>query len=77
MPRTDKDGPYHPRTGLRALLGGNGPTRLFIRHYWTSRERQKARIACRNAAKEYRGDGTVDTIPTTRQHRHEAQWIWW
>jgi hypothetical protein len=75
MYRTDKDGPYHPRTGLRLLLGG-GPPRRFIRDNWTSRERQAARIACVNAVKEHRGDGTVDTVPTVRQHRHGAQWLW-
>jgi hypothetical protein len=77
MSRTDKDGPYHPRTGLRSLVSGGGPPRWFINYVWTSRERQAARVACRNAAKEYRGDGIVDTVPTIRQHRHGAQWLWW
>ncbi|MEU4164743.1 hypothetical protein [Actinoplanes sp. NPDC026670] len=77
MSRTDKDGPYHPRTGLRLLVGGGGPPRWFIEHVWTSRERQAARVACRNAIKEYHGDGNVDTIPTIQQHRHNAQWLWW
>ncbi|MEV6599925.1 hypothetical protein AB0M36_24170 [Actinoplanes sp. NPDC051346] len=77
MSRTDKDGPYHGRTGLRLLVGGRGPSRRFIVDTWTSRQRQAARIACRAAAKEHRGDGTVDTIPTVRQHRHDAQWHWW
>lgn len=76
MARTDKDGPYHPRTGLRLLVGG-GPPRWFIHAVWTRQERQAARIACRNAAKEHRGDGTVDTVPTIRQHRQNAQWLWW
>lgn len=77
MSRTDKDGPNHPRTGLRLLVGGGGPPRGFINDVWTSRERQAARVACRNAAKEHRGAGRVDTLPTTRQHRHGAQWLWW
>lgn len=77
MSRTDKDGPHHPRTGLRLLVGGGGPPRWFIGHVWTSRERQAARVACRNAIKEHHGDGSVNTIPTIRQHRHNAQWLWW
>lgn len=77
MSRTDKDGPYHPRTGLRALVGGGGPPRWYINQEWTSRERQAARVECRNAAKEHRGDGDVDTVPTIRQHRQGAQWTWW
>ena len=77
MSRTDKDGPHHPRTGLRLLVGGGGPPRWFIEHVWTGRERQAARVACRNAIKEHRGDGSVDTIPTIQQHRHNAQWLWW
>jgi hypothetical protein len=74
--RTDKDGPYHPRTGLRLLAGG-GPPRRFILDHWTSRERQAARTDCGDAAKEHRATGTVDTVPTTRQHRQGAQWVWW
>ncbi|KUL22582.1 hypothetical protein [Actinoplanes awajinensis] len=76
MSRTDKDGPGQHRTGLRRLLGG-GPPGWFVKHVWTDRERQAARVACRNAAKEYRGTGIVDTVPTVRQHRHGAQWLWW
>lgn len=77
MSRTDKDGPHHRRSGLRLLFGGGSPPRWFINYVWTSRERQAARVACLNAVKEYGGDGTVDTIPTTRQHRQGAQWLWW
>jgi hypothetical protein len=40
-------------------------------------ENVKRRGSCRIAAKEYRGDGIVDTIPTIRQHRRNAQWLWW
>jgi hypothetical protein len=76
MSRTDKDGPYHPRTGLRALLGG-GPPRWFINQVWTGRDRLAVRVACRNAAKEHRADGSADTIPPVGQHRHGAQWLWW
>lgn len=77
MSRTDKDGPHHPRTDLRRLVGGGGPPRWFTNAVWTSRERQAARAACRNAAKEHRGNGIVDTIPTTQQHRLGAQWHFW
>jgi hypothetical protein len=77
MSRTDKDGPNHPRTGLRRLIGGGGPPRRFIRDAWTCRDRQAVRIACRNATKEFHGDRVVDTIPPIDQHRHGAQWLWW
>ncbi|GIE92478.1 hypothetical protein [Actinoplanes regularis] len=77
MARTDKDGPYHPRAGLRRLVGGGGPPKWFIDDVWIRKERQVARVSCRNATKEHRGDGSVDTIPTVLQHRHCAQWLWW
>ncbi|WP_238009113.1 hypothetical protein KZZ52_25760 [Dactylosporangium sp. AC04546] len=77
MSRTDKDAPRRLQSGLRRWAVGSGPTRQFINDNWTSRERQAARIACREAAKEHCGNGIVDIIPTTRQHRQCAQWLWW
>jgi len=77
MSRTDKDGPGHPRSGLRLLVGGGGPPRWFVNAVWTSRDRQAVRAACRRAVREYRGNGTVDTVPPTWQHRQCAQWLWW
>jgi hypothetical protein len=74
MSRTDKDGPYHRRTGLRLLVGG-GPPRWFIRFVWTKKDRQAARIACRGPAGEYRRDRVVETIPDTWQHRHGAHLV--
>lgn len=52
------------------------PPHWFITHVWSARERLAARVDCLNAAKEYRGQARVDTVPTTRQNRHCAQWLW-
>lgn len=53
------------------------PPRWYIGHVYHWPERQAARVDCLNAAKEYRGSGEVETIPTTRQARNCAQWYWW
>lgn len=52
------------------------PPRWYINHVWTARERLASRTECLKAAKEYRGSGEVETVPTTRQNRHCAQWLW-
>lgn len=52
------------------------PPHWYITHVWTARERLAARVDCLNAAKEHRATGEVDTIPTVRQNRHCAQWLW-
>jgi hypothetical protein len=77
MSRTDKDGPHHPRTGLRALVGGGGPPRWFIHADWTDPDRQAVRRACEMARQEHRGNGEVDADPPTHAHRQCAQWHWW
>jgi hypothetical protein len=59
---------------MSRTIPGDGPSREFINHLWTSRERQAVRLACRAAVQEHRATGTVDTIPSTRQHRHCARW---
>lgn len=52
------------------------PPHDAIRQQWNGPERAAARDECRRAAAEYRATGTVDTIPTTRQHRHCTRWLW-
>ncbi len=52
------------------------PPKWYVNHVWTARERLAARVDCLNAAKEHRGGGGVDTVPTIRQNRHCAQWLW-
>jgi hypothetical protein len=45
-------------------------------HYsrWYDPEQVIVRMECVSARKEYRATGEVDTMPTTRYHRHNAQW---
>jgi hypothetical protein len=74
MSRTDKDTPTSRRTGSRQW--GSGPPRDFIGWVWTAQQRQAVRVECLNAAKEYRADGEVDTLPTVDQHHHGAKWLW-
>lgn len=52
------------------------PPHHFVTASWHRPERQASRIDCLNAAKEYRATGEVDTIPTVRQARHCAAWLW-
>jgi hypothetical protein len=50
--------------------------RWFVHHVWTGAERASVRDDCRRAATEYRATGEVDTVPSVRQHRHNAVWLW-
>lgn len=90
-PRRDCDLPATPvrRAGGRPRWPGGScywwpvyvhhcqtPPRWYVNYVWTAVERQAARIECRNAVKEHRATGEVDTIPTTRQARHCARRSW-
>ncbi len=52
------------------------PPRWFVHHVWTGVERVSVRDDCRRAAAEYRATGDVATMPSVRQHRHGAGWLW-
>ncbi len=54
------------------------PTREERRAGWHGPQRAAVRDECHAAVAEYRGSGRVDTIPTTRQHRHSPlRRGWW
>lgn len=55
------------------------PDHGAINLVWTSSERAAARVDCRNALKEYRGSGDVETLPTVRQNRYcsTKKWPWY
>jgi hypothetical protein len=50
--------------------------RWFVHHVWTGAERAAVRDDCRRAAAEYHATREVDTMPSVRQHRHNAMWLW-
>lgn len=52
------------------------PPRWFVNHVWEGVERVSVRDDCRRAIAEYRATGEVDTMPSVRQHRHGAGWLW-
>lgn len=52
------------------------PPKWFRDHVWTSAERAAVRDDCRRAEAEHRA-GDVDVIPSVRQHRHGASWLWY
>lgn len=54
-----------------------GPPKDFRDLVWNGPTRRAVRDDCRKAAKEYRGEREVDTMPPTAQHRHCARWLYW
>lgn len=66
--------PTWERTKFRYKTGN--PPRWFVHDRWTGVERTSVRDDCRRAAAEYRAAGEVDTMPSVRQHRHCAGWLW-
>lgn len=52
------------------------PPRWFVHHVWAGVERVSVRDDCRRSIAEYRATGEVDTMPSVRQHRHGAGWLW-
>lgn len=73
MSRTDKDRHRRWEPGRRYY---DSPPPWFVNHVWDAPERLAARVDCARAAAEYRATGEVDTVPTTRQHRQCAIWLW-
>lgn len=75
MSRTDKDAKGTVRSAPRRYFGS--PPHWFINAVWEAPQRQKARLACVETVKEFRGSADVHTEPTTRQPRRCAQWLYW
>lgn len=68
---------WEPVWPWRGTSHWGGPSKRFRDHVWNNLERRRSRDECIKAGKEYRADGEVDVVPTTEQHRHRAQWLWW
>lgn len=66
--------PTRERNRFRYKTGN--PPRWFVRHVWNGIERVSVRDACLRAIGEYRATGEVDVMPSVRQHRHGAGWLW-
>lgn len=48
----------------------------FVHDVWNGPDRVRTRDRCREAVKEYRGSGDVETEVPVDQHHHCAKW-WW
>lgn len=87
MSRTDKDLPYRIRKELPEFKAksywerygyfGNGVPAWFVNHVWNAPERVSSRVDCNEAKKEFNAGYEPETEPSTRQHRHCAQWLFW
>jgi len=49
----------------------------YINHVWDAPERLSSRVDCNEAKKEFNAGYVPETEPSTRQHRHCAQWLYW
>lgn len=70
--------PEWPPDHISSYPWSVGPApRWFRDHVWRDPERALVRDQCILARKEYNGNGEVDVIPSTEQHRHCAAWLYW
>ena len=84
MSRTDKDLPYRIRENLypakywaRFGYSGVGVPKWYINHVWNAPERLSSRVDCDKAKREFNAGVVPEIEPSTRQHRHCAQWLYW
>lgn len=57
--------------------GPRGVPEWFVRLYYTGPGRSRVRDELTRARQEHRGNGEVDIVPSTTQHRHMARWMYW